>query len=551
MSTKDLLYLGGLGGAYALLKNDINNTRTEINEKIENLALGSYIIYQENGVIYAKNGKTGAIEFSGTDAATVIQQAINALSAVGGGKIFIKAGRYSLIKSINLNNTSNIWLVGEGNSTVIKVLGNFPAFVLNNAIRCGIVRMHIYGSNDSSNTTNHGIYITGTIHNCVENRIIDVFVEKCYDGIRIDCGDIIWLERVYCWDNKNAGLNLAGDATWKVNWINVVDSYFGNNVKFGILGSYVMGAKFMNVVVEGGNVTEYGIFMDYSFLNWFINLDVENCVYTGIVSQRSIDAGGQGNSFLSGWSAGNGANGIYLYRERRAIINAFNINHNKNNGILLSSSEQCSVEACKVFDNSLASAGAYHGILLDSSTGIIVRGNHVFDTRAINDKTQGYGIYEYSASDYNIIINNDVRGNKTGGIVRAGEHSKVMRNIGYDTENFKSTTSVPIGTGGAYGSAVAITSLSGVITYPRVKITWGGTFGTGETVTVKVEAVYSDGSTAFVEKSATATGSLWLTDDDILALITQGKDITKINIYAKTNLSSTSVTVTVDAYGKG
>jgi hypothetical protein len=126
------------------------------------------------------------------------------------------------------------------------------------------------------------------------------------------------------------------------------------------------------------------------------------------------------------------------------------------------------------------------------------------------------------------------------------------RNRNYDTENFKSTgVSVPVGTGGAYGVAVSITSPSGRITLPRVKITWGGTFATGETVTVKVEAVYSDGSTAYVEKSATATGSQWLTDDDVLALIAQGKDIVKLNVYAKSSAPSTSVTVTVDAYGKG
>jgi hypothetical protein len=130
--------------------------------------------------------------------------------------------------------------------------------------------------------------------------------------------------------------------------------------------------------------------------------------------------------------------------------------------------------------------------------------------------------------------------------------SVVIGNVGYWTDNFKSTNvGVTVGTNGVYGSASTITSPSNIITYPRVKITWGGTFGTGETVTVKVEAVYTDGSTAYIEKSATATGSLWLTDDDIISLITQGKDITKLNVYAKTNLSSTSVTVTVDAYGRG
>jgi parallel beta-helix repeat protein len=127
----------------------------------------------------------------------------------------------------------------------------------------------------------------------------------------------------------------------------------------------------------------------------------------------------------------------------------------------------------------------------------------------------------------------------------------IRDNVGYDTGNFKATgVGVAVGTGGAYGSAVAITSPSGRITYPRIKITWGGTFGTGETVTVRVEAVYSDGSTAYVERSATAVGSAWLTDDDVLALIAKGKDIIKLNVYAKSNMSTTSVTVTVDAYGK-
>jgi len=40
--------------------------------------VASYIIYKRNGLIYAKNANTGQIEFSGIDATTVIQDAINA-----------------------------------------------------------------------------------------------------------------------------------------------------------------------------------------------------------------------------------------------------------------------------------------------------------------------------------------------------------------------------------------------------------------------------------------------------------------------------------------
>jgi len=40
----------------------------------------SYIIFQEDGLVKAKNGLTGKIDFSGTDASTVIQSALNALT---------------------------------------------------------------------------------------------------------------------------------------------------------------------------------------------------------------------------------------------------------------------------------------------------------------------------------------------------------------------------------------------------------------------------------------------------------------------------------------
>ena len=66
----------------------------------EKAETASYVIYKQGNVIYAKNGETGAVEFSGTDAATVIQQAIDALTS--GGKIFIKAGTYTLTNSLTL-----------------------------------------------------------------------------------------------------------------------------------------------------------------------------------------------------------------------------------------------------------------------------------------------------------------------------------------------------------------------------------------------------------------------------------------------------------------
>jgi len=394
----------------------------------------SYIITQRRVVtlsgavkVYylAINGETGQIDFAGTDAREVIQSAINALA--GGGKIFVKAGEYELSAPISLAGKANIEIEGMGHSTIFRANGNFPALVLNNSVRCSIKKIHIYGSNDVNKTANHGIYITGDIHKTVENIIEDVFIEKCYDGVRIDNADICWLNRVYCWDNKNAGFMLIGDATWRINWINLTDCYSGSNLEYNLLMSYCMGCKIINFVAEGANITKYGIFADYSYLNWFINVDVENCKLTGIVSQRSRTAGGIGNKFMGGWSSGNGANGIYLYDERWASVINFTIGENQEYGILINASERCEAEGNIIYNNGKKSAGTYHGIVISDSSDCTIRGNHCHDTQAA--KTQGYGIYELGASDYNLIVENDVRGNLIGGIVKTGVNTVVGLNL--------------------------------------------------------------------------------------------------------------------------
>ena len=69
----------------------------------ENTALApeqeaSYIVFVDSAdgnKIKAKNGTTGKIEYSGTDGATVIQSAINALPN-SGGAIVLRAGTYNL-----------------------------------------------------------------------------------------------------------------------------------------------------------------------------------------------------------------------------------------------------------------------------------------------------------------------------------------------------------------------------------------------------------------------------------------------------------------------
>jgi len=125
----------------------------------------------------------------------------------------------------------------------------------------------------------------------------------------------------------------------------------------------------------------------------------------------------------------------------------------------------------------------------------------------------------------------------------------------YFTDAFKATSkSVSVGTNDAYGDATIVRSPSGIISALRVcKIVIGGTFATGENVTVKVETNWKSGNTAYVEKTYTATGTYYLDLDgqDGLDLWRDSDMCTSIKIYAKSDQASTSVTVACDLAGAG
>jgi len=112
------------------------------------------------------------------------------------------------------------------------------------------------------------------------------------------------------------------------------------------------------------------------------------------------------------------------------------------------------------------------------------------------------------------------------------------------------TASPTPGTGGAYGTAVAISpATQGKSLVPlTATLTWGGTFGSGETVTIRITATYNDETTATITRSATATGSVSLNPADLSGLYTGGKYITQPSVASSSSAASTSVTTVVAIY---
>jgi hypothetical protein len=136
---------------------------------------------------------------------------------------------------------------------------------------------------------------------------------------------------------------------------------------------------------------------------------------------------------------------------------------------------------------------------------------------------------------------------------------------------YSGSVSVPVGTSSTYGATTTIynnnvgarcLSYGLTITLPvYITVTWGGSFASGETVSVKLTFNISQtglGTISFSPSttlSATATGSQSLNFNDIIAVIAPA--ITTANTYytvgsvtaaAASSASSTSVTVSVQVW---
>ena len=553
----------------------------------------SYLIETDGTYVWAKSGKTGEVVYggqwnaggvSGTDACTVIQSAINALTS--GGKIFIKAGTYTVTTWIDLGNKINIVLQGEGDCTrLVKPLGYVKAEtyygrVLNLAYANGITIKDIYIESTSAGADGSNNAIVN-MHNANNCTFENVTLKQRDDG----SGGTRGIDAVT--GNNNVFVNcrlLGSGAAYHGNWGMGLGGLFNK-----VLGCYFEGWGH-NAIMNGPN---RGIIANSVFKSFYddcidLNGIYEVTIVGNVCRKEKVD---QVGFFVS------------LASSCHDIVVADNVIQGINHGVEVTDSYDIVIVGNRFFDSAVSASkfvivsGSSDGVLVASNYAvaeylvsiefssqtilakkILVIGNNLYGKLSpayiayINNAVgvivrdnfgsiYGYDagpyITEAGASDRNVIEGNEGHSWQYPNrpfklnIQTVGANTVVKDNRGYDTENFKVTgLSVTVGTGGAYGSATAITTPSGRVTYPRVKITWGGTFGTDETVTVKVEAVYTDATTAYVEKSATATGSLWLTDDDVLSLTTQGKDIVKLNVYAKSSATSTTVTVTVDAYGK-
>lgn len=197
----------------------------------------SYIIYTDGTNYYAKNAATGIVDFSSTNANTLVAYAFGNLR--NGGTVFFKAGTYTLNKmSFNFNNTI---IDGEGQSSILQLASG----------ESGNPHVHFLKVADCQNVTIQNICLDGNLQN---NNNADLL--PC--GISIENSQHVTVQNCYVTNWRCFGISVSSKtSTSDVYDVNIVGNRVINCLWNGIsfysmvAGSQLHDCLAMNNYVEG------------------------------------------------------------------------------------------------------------------------------------------------------------------------------------------------------------------------------------------------------------------------------------------------------------
>ena len=232
----------------------------------------SYMISMDGSVCKAKNGSTGQIDYSGTDASTVIQSTIN--DSTDGENIFIKTGVYEILTSILVK--SNVGITGAGRkNTILRRIADVP--ILRFYEKDGI-------SENQENNLIENIGLDGRYGYSYTSNLIEITQLKDSIFRNLDLfayrGNGIYIKGVSgaksFW-NTFEDILLEGDSNYNTGAAIYVDSYAIDSWLYRITAGY----------------HKYGMYFNGSawYLNDFWPVHCENALYikkSGLRGERIV-----------------------------------------------------------------------------------------------------------------------------------------------------------------------------------------------------------------------------------------------------------------------
>lgn len=357
----------------------------------------SYTIRTDGTTIYARNDVSGADDYSGTDATTIINSAINALT--NGGKILITGGIYIITASITVK--SNISLEGIGFATILQAKNALNTHVIQSdpsgSVNIKISNLKIDGNGiNQTGGSSNGIMLGGgtSKHALIKNCFItSVYANAIlvggynYTNIEDNIIDGCLGHGIY-YQYANSNAIITGNQISNIGSRGSIGFGIGINSTNGINSKFVISNNIMyNTGLEGINISA-----------------LINVIYEVSITNNMIDSSGDGGITLLG---------TILTDVSCCANQCYN---NANSGIGLSTTNNVIVigNVCK---NNNQSKQSFSGIDVANSVHCIVTNNRCYDTQT--NPTQNYGISEWGNSSDNIIEQNMVHYNKNGSLYRA------------------------------------------------------------------------------------------------------------------------------------
>jgi len=441
-----------------LIDRDGHSIRNDLYHKPEETA--SYIIWKEGDKIYAKDGHTGQIPFSGKDAATVIQSALNALASGRTWKemIYLK-GSFTISSSISIPSYTRIVIDG-----VLKAGTGITDAILKTSDNTTEVEV-IGGVIDGDGQSIRGIdFVTVGLSNIT---LRDLSVINCVlDGIR-----------------------LKGITNLKINNL-LVDNCGQQSLQHNIYPMRIYNGNFSNIITinspAGAGLKMRG---------------VQNVLITNLVSKSNQDglviAGGDSsedtteNVIVDGFSfVGNSRYGFHTYDEKATsrwitLANGV-IRESGQDGIALhaSGTRWIDISNVIVMNSGIETPNTYNGVDISEGRWITITGCIIADLNyAVADRTQKDGIYISSDAKDIIVTGNLFTRNRGYGVNNESTRVRIYNNYYYENNLGdivggsvnKGTATIPNGSSSVvvnHGlhSAPSVVKLTG--THSEVKDCW-------------------------------------------------------------------------------
>lgn len=382
----------------------------------------SYVVFRSGSTYYAKNGETGAIDYSGNDADAVITNALTAMNLQG--TLLIKQGEYLVDTRIDLSGADNLQIIAEKDTWLIQN-ANTDIFYFDGASYKVLIE-NIY-----FNQTNPGTY-TGYAINVENPDSGDLLWDSVIKNIGIYyINNSLSINRAYPLTLENVELAYCGNSsgTSPVNFANSHDIYAHqlliehSNYRPITVASTCNDVNIENYHIENGSAAEpdYAIFVNGAPRTRIIN-GVIHGASTYMIYLKSIDGYVGHNRFTTASGGGVivpsaissrtatiddnfmenlGGFAVYGNSEKLTIIDN-KIQVCSNDGIRLNYGWYSEVAGNDVFANDGS------GIAIIQTQYARIIGNHVDDKDrdGIDSGDQDYGIIEGTGADNNIIIGN-------------------------------------------------------------------------------------------------------------------------------------------------